>query len=59
MTRLWQANPHERGPGKVHVIDEENGRNHLTYKNMGDEFLWELRAVCPSCHTRAHTERRG
>lgn len=28
--------------------------HHLTYEHVGDEFLWELVAVCLACHERAH-----
>lgn len=28
--------------------------HHLSYKNVGEEFLWELVAVCNACHERAH-----
>lgn len=28
--------------------------HHLTYAHLGDEFLWELKAVCRACHTRLH-----
>jgi 5-methylcytosine-specific restriction endonuclease McrA len=28
--------------------------HHLTYKNVGDEFLWELIAICDECHERYH-----
>lgn len=28
--------------------------HHLSYDHLGDEFLWELCAVCISCHERAH-----
>lgn len=28
--------------------------HHMTYENVGDEFLWELRAVCDECHERCH-----
>lgn len=28
--------------------------HHLTYEHAGDEFLWELRAVCEACHDKAH-----
>ncbi len=31
--------------------------HHLDYKHMGDEFLWELRAVCVACHGRAHPDK--
>jgi 5-methylcytosine-specific restriction endonuclease McrA len=29
--------------------------HHLTYQNIGQEFAWELRAVCRSCHSRIHS----
>jgi hypothetical protein len=28
--------------------------HHKTYKNLGDEFLFELVAVCRECHERIH-----
>jgi 5-methylcytosine-specific restriction endonuclease McrA len=28
--------------------------HHITYKNVGNEFLWELRAICDDCHDRCH-----
>lgn len=28
--------------------------HHLTYRNFGNEFAWELRAVCADCHERVH-----
>jgi hypothetical protein len=28
--------------------------HHLTYKHLGCEFLWELKAVCEACHKRVH-----
>lgn len=31
--------------------------HHLTYENMGNEFLWELRAVCNACHDRFHAQQ--
>jgi hypothetical protein len=30
--------------------------HHTTYAHTGDEFLWELRAVCCECHARVHAE---
>lgn len=36
--------------------------HHMTYENVGNEILWELRAVCVSCHQRLHPDkdlRRG
>lgn len=35
----------EKPPVQVH---------HKTYEHVGDEFLWELAAVCMDCHERAH-----
>ena len=31
--------------------------HHLSYEHWQDELLWELVAVCPDCHERAHAER--
>jgi 5-methylcytosine-specific restriction endonuclease McrA len=28
--------------------------HHLTYKHAGNEFLWELVAICRDCHERYH-----
>jgi len=28
--------------------------HHLTYQHQGREFLWELVAVCRTCHERVH-----
>jgi 5-methylcytosine-specific restriction endonuclease McrA len=28
--------------------------HHLSYEHLGNEFLWELRAVCRPCHARWH-----
>jgi hypothetical protein len=28
--------------------------HHLTYKHVGNEFLWELVAICRACHERYH-----
>ena len=28
--------------------------HHVTYRHVGNEFLWELRAVCGECHSRIH-----
>jgi hypothetical protein len=32
--------------------------HHMTYANVGNEFLWELRAVCDHCHARCHPEKQ-
>lgn len=29
--------------------------HHLTYRNVGDELLFELVALCSTCHSKAHT----
>lgn len=31
--------------------------HHVTYDHVGGEFLWELRAVCVTCHERLHQEK--
>lgn len=28
--------------------------HHMSYEHCGDEFAWELRAVCDPCHDRYH-----
>jgi hypothetical protein len=30
--------------------------HHLTYRHIGDEFLFELVALCKTCHKRLHSE---
>lgn len=30
--------------------------HHLTYAHKGNEFAWELRAVCDDCHERLHVQ---
>jgi len=30
--------------------------HHLTYDHVGNEFLWELAAVCNQCHERVHED---
>lgn len=32
--------------------------HHVTYKHVGNEFLWELRAICNNCHERIHGEEQ-
>ncbi len=29
--------------------------HHLTYKHLGNEFLFELISLCKNCHTRIHS----
>jgi hypothetical protein len=31
--------------------------HHMTYANVCNEFLWELKAVCDHCHARCHPEQ--
>lgn len=31
--------------------------HHTTYKHVGNELLWELRAICDACHDRCHDEK--
>jgi len=33
--------------------------HHVTYEHVGNEFLWELRAVCNGCHERIHDSKPG
>ena len=52
------------------VIDREEGicegcRNapiehvhHLSYLNMGNEFLFELKGLCIDCHLRCHSDQK-
>lgn len=30
--------------------------HHLSYDHIGEEFLWELAAVCDNCHDRVHKQ---
>jgi 5-methylcytosine-specific restriction endonuclease McrA len=30
--------------------------HHTSYANMGDELLYQLKALCESCHNKAHPE---
>jgi len=32
--------------------------HHTTYDHVGDELLWELRAVCRACHEKVHPHMR-
>jgi hypothetical protein len=31
--------------------------HHLTYDHLGDELLWELKAVCRRCHQKVHPDK--
>lgn len=31
--------------------------HHLTYDHVGNEFLFELVAICETCHTRLHDKQ--
>jgi 5-methylcytosine-specific restriction endonuclease McrA len=33
--------------------------HHISYINLGDEPLWDLRAVCSSCHAAVHKVRQA
>lgn len=33
--------------------------HHISYKHMGNEFLFELVALCSSCHERIHSEHEN
>lgn len=47
---LKRANGWCEGCGDRPAVDI----HHLTYEHLGNEFLWELRAVCRRCHERVH-----
>ena len=32
--------------------------HHTTYEHVGNEMLWELRAVCNECHERCHEHKK-
>jgi 5-methylcytosine-specific restriction endonuclease McrA len=32
--------------------------HHLSYRNVGNEFLWELVAVCDDCHVCCHPDKQ-
>jgi 5-methylcytosine-specific restriction endonuclease McrA len=55
----WEAK-RRRVLGRVGYLCEGCGArravhvHHLTYAHFGDEFLWELVAVCEGCHSRVH-----
>lgn len=48
-----------RAAGVCEGCNERNAAqvHHLTYAHLGDEFLWELAAVCMECHRRLHPDR--
>lgn len=31
--------------------------HHLTYRNIGNEFLFELKGLCSDCHKRLHPDK--
>lgn len=41
------------------LINRAEQVHHLTYAHMGQEFLFELVAVCRDCHRRLHPEKDG
>lgn len=32
--------------------------HHLSYRHLGKELLWELKAVCSTCHDICHPDKR-
>jgi 5-methylcytosine-specific restriction endonuclease McrA len=38
-------------------INKATEVHHLTYANVGQEFLFELVAICEPCHDRLHNEQ--
>jgi hypothetical protein len=47
---LRRANGTCEGCGEARATEV----HHLTYAHVGNEFLWELVAVCRDCHERFH-----
>jgi 5-methylcytosine-specific restriction endonuclease McrA len=33
--------------------------HHLSYRHVGNEFLWELVAICDDCHQRVHAKEQS
>jgi hypothetical protein len=46
----------ERAGGVCEGCGEQRATevHHETYRHVGSEFLWELRAICSECHSRIH-----
>jgi 5-methylcytosine-specific restriction endonuclease McrA len=40
-------------------INRANHAHHTTYDHAGEEFLWELVAICKPCHDRVHGHETG
>lgn len=40
-------------------IAEPTQAHHLTYEHFGEEFLFELLALCEPCHIRVHAEHKA
>lgn len=36
------------------LVNEATQVHHLTYKNVFEEFAWELKSICEDCHRRVH-----
>lgn len=53
MLKLKQANYICEGCGKERATTV----HHFSYNNLGEEFLFELAAVCVACHQRLHPKR--
>jgi hypothetical protein len=52
---LHRANYRCEGCG----IRDATEAHHTTYAHLGNEFLWELKAVCEFCHQRFHAEKKA
>jgi hypothetical protein len=40
------------------LVNRATQVHHVTYAHVGEEFLWELRAICRPCHERLHRIER-
>lgn len=47
---IKRANGVCEGCGEARAVEV----HHLSYAHLGDELLWELKAVCRSCHAKCH-----
>jgi 5-methylcytosine-specific restriction endonuclease McrA len=41
------------------LVERADDVHHLTYENLGNEFAFELIALCSPCHTRLHDSKKA
>ena len=62
-TPQWKARAakvHKRAKGMCEGCGTKKSRevHHLSYAHVGNEFLFELVALCEDCHDRWHTDKK-